>query len=187
MGLSDRLKDHKRKLKGGYSVKDYVAPRLNQYGQMELHVPGASFLGPRTDIKRRINEGVKPTTYTDAAARRHDIDYHNINQQLKRGAISRKQAWAKVKASDNALMRSAMYNKMSINPLEHAHSNIALIGIAGKRVAQAAGLMPELTFVEGDGQPEPELTGSGRTRKKKKKRDPVGGLRKRFKKLGVKK
>jgi hypothetical protein len=139
---------------------------------------------PRTDIKRRLREGVKPTSYTDAAAKQHDISYYNINQQLKRGAITKKQAWSKVKTADNALMRSAMYNKMSINPVEHSHSNLALLGIAGKRVAQAAGLMPELAFVEGDGEPEPELTGSGRTRKKKKKRDPVGGLRKRFKKLG---
>ena len=184
MGLSDKLNQHKKRLRGGFSVKDYVPPRFGPFG-LELHAPLGNYIGPRTDIKRRLREGVKPTTHTDAAAQIHDRAYWNINQQLKNKSINKAQAWQKVKAADNALMRSAAYNKLSINPVEHAHSNLALAGIAGKRLGQAVGVIPELAFVESQGPYEGELSGSGR--KKKKKKDPVGGLRKRFKKLKMKK
>ena len=182
MGLSDKLQHHKKMLRGGFTIRDWVPPRKGPYG-LELHAPMANYEGPRTDIKRRLREGVRPTTHTDAAAKQHDIAYYNINQQLRNGAITKSQAWNKVKAADNALMKSAMVNKISINPVEHAHSNLALAGIAGKRLGQAVGVVPELAFVEAQGPYEGELSGSGR--KKKKKKDPVGGLRKRFKKLKV--
>jgi len=184
MGLSDKLTEHKKRLRGGYSIRDWVPPRQGPFG-LELHMPPpfpSNFMGPRTDIKRRLAEKVKPLTHTDAAARQHDISYFNINQQLKGKSISKAQAWQKVKVADNALMRSAAYNKIAINPVEHAHANIALAGIAGKRLGQAVGLIPELAFVETSEPYDGELSGG---RKKKKKKDPVGGLRKRFKKLKV--
>ena len=136
------------------------------------------FEGPRTDIKRRLREGVKPTTKTDAAARTHDIQYHNIGAKLARGLITREQAVAQIKASDNRLLKSAVKAKMSLNPVEHAHSTAAIAGIMGKKGLQAVGALNELAFTGND----PEELEGGR---KKKKRDPIGGLKKRFKKMGL--
>lgn len=179
MGLSDRLHNHKKRLLGGYSVRDYVPPRKGPYG-LEMHVPMANYEGPRTDIRRRLAERVRPTTYTDAAAQRHDIAYYNTSQQIKRGALTKAQAYKNIKAADNALMKSALYNKLSLNPVEHLHANAALAGMAGKRALQSMGAMPELAFIGTEGGPEgPDLTGKGRRRKK----DPVSLLKKRFKKL----
>lgn len=185
MGLSDDLHRHKKKLLGGYSIRDYVPPRKGPYG-LELHAPLANFEGPRTDIVRRLREGVKPTTHTDAASKKHDIAYYNISQQLKRGVINKMQAYQKIKQADNSLMKSALVNKISVNPVEHLHSNLALAGMAGKRALQSLDVMPELSFVGTEGQAEPELTGTGKIKRKKKK-DPVKGLRKRFKNLKISK
>lgn len=179
MGLSDRLHQrNKSLLTGGFSIRDYVPPRSGPYGR-ELHAPLANFEGPRTDIKRRLKEGVKPTTHTDSASRLHDIAYFNIGQQLKKGTITKPIAYQKVRAADNALMKSAAYNKLSINPVEHLHSNAALAGMVGKRVLQDVGAMPELAFIGNNDADTTEISGGRR----RKKTDKVKGLRARFKKM----
>ena len=180
MGLAKKLQRNRQKLAGGYSIRDYVPPRFGPYG-LELHSPFANFEGPKTDIVRRIREGIKPTTHTDAAAKIHDQAYFNTSQQLKKGIITKAQAYNKIKAADNALMRSAAINKISINPIEHMHANLALAGMAGKKGLQAIGAMPELAFVSDSGPPADEIEGGKRRRKKQ---DPVSGLKKRLKKLG---
>ena len=173
MGLSERLHQHRR----GAGLLDYVPPRIGPNG-LELHVPGANFEGPRTDIKRRLREGVKPTTRTDAAARTHDIQYHNIGVQLATGKITRAEAVNQIRASDNRLLKTAVKAKLSLNPVEHLHSNAAIAGILGKKGLQTVGAMDELAFVGNDDE---ELEGG----RKPKKKDPIKGLRKRFKKMGV--
>ena len=174
MGLSEKLHKHRKQIQGGYSVRDWVPPRAG-----ELHLPLGNYIGPGTDIRRRIREGVKPTTNTDAAARVHDIEYHNIGARLATGRISRAVAAKQVKASDNKLMKAALKSKLSLNPVENAHSTAAIAGILGKKGLQAVGAMDQLKFVGND---QEEIEGG----KKKKKKDPLSGLRKRFKKLKAK-
>jgi len=177
-GRSERLRV--KQLYGGYSIRDYVPPRINQNGVLELHAPLANFEGPRTDIRRRVREGVKPTTHTDAAARIHDIQYNNIGYKLGHGKMNRQQAYNAIKAADTKLLKSAAYNKLSINPVEHLHANAGIVGMIGKKALQSTGLMDELKFV---GRPEEELVaGAGRRRTTKpRKRNLVKGLQKRFK------
>ena len=172
MGLADRMyraKTNAMALSGGYTIRDWVPPRTGPYG-LELHAPLANYEGPRTDVMRRLREGVKPTTNTDAAAKQHDIQYYRIGQQLARGVITRPQAIQQVKTADNKLMKSALVNKLSVNPVENMHANLALAGIAGKKALQALPSsigMDELKFVDPrdkpdlPGDPEPRRLGSG--------------------------
>ena len=169
MGLSEKLHKHRKQIQGGYSVRDWVPPRAG-----ELHLPLGNYIGPGTDIR----EGVKPTTNTDAAARVHDIEYHNIGARLATGRISRAVAAKQVKASDNKLMKAALKSKLSLNPVENAHSTAAIAGILGKKGLQAVGAMDQLKFVGNDKE---EIEGG-----KKKKKDPLSWLRKRFNKLKAK-
>jgi hypothetical protein len=180
MGLSDNLRKHKiRQLKliGGYSIRDYVPPRIGPFGR-ELHMPLGNYIGPRTDVKRRINEGVKPTTHTDAGAKLHDIAYYNIRSQMNRGLINRKQAYDLVKKADTRLIKSALVNKISINPIENMHANGAIMGMAGKKLLQGTNLLDELKYVSGD--QTDELQGG-----RKRKTDKLKGLKRRFRKLKV--
>ena len=170
MGLADHLQRQKR-LRGGYTVRDWVPPRTGPYGR-ELHAPLANFEGPRTDIKRRLKEGVKPTSHTDAASRQHDIAYYNTGVRLARGQINRAEAIKQVKQADNRLMKSALYSKLSLNPVENMHANLALAGIAGKKVLQGIGAMDELKFVNPH---DDELLQGG-----KKKTSLVKGLKRRL-------
>ena len=187
MGLADRLRKARALspafgsaqalLTGGYTVRDWVPPRTGPNG-LELHAPLANYEGPRTDVIRRVREGVKPTSYTDAAAKKHDIQYHNIGVQLAKGQITRAQAIQQIKSSDNKLMKSALTNKLSINPVEHMHANLAMLGIGGKKVMQGVGALDELKFVD---PKDGDLLEGGR-RKAGRKPNLVKGLARRFKK-----
>jgi hypothetical protein len=183
MGLADQVQRRKRMREGvvggavpygGYSVGDWVPPRVGPHG-LELHMPLANYEGPRTDVRRRLREGVKPTTHTDAGARIHDIQYHNIGAKLAKGQITRAEAIKRVKQSDNRLLSAAFKSKLSLNPVEHAHSTAAIAGILGKKAAQSVGAMDELSFI---GKDPDELDGTG---KKRKKKDPMSGLKRRLK------
>ncbi len=180
MGLSERMFRHKRHkiLTGGYSIGDFVPPTRDPQTRIwEKHLIPGNYIGPGTRVKWRLQNKVKPTTNTDAGAKQHDIDYYNIRAKMNRGQINRKQAYQLVKQADNRLMKTALVNKISINPVEHAHANAALAGMAGKKLLQATGILDELKYVSGD--QTDELTGG----KKKRKKDNLKGLRKRFKKL----
>jgi hypothetical protein len=171
------------RLAGGFSVKDFVKPtRDPKTGTWEKHMIPGNYIGPGTRVAWRIGNNVKPTTNTDAGAQRHDADYYNIRSKLNRRLINRKQAYDLVKQSDNRLLRTAMANTMSINPIEKAHAVAAAAGMTGKKLLQSVGLMDELKFVNGDQMDEINLQGAGK-KKSKKKKDNLKGLRKRFKNL----
>lgn len=42
---------------------------------IERHYPGMNYMGPGTHIIANIANGVKPTSYVDALALKHDLDY----------------------------------------------------------------------------------------------------------------
>jgi hypothetical protein len=182
MGLSENLnRQKKKKLKGGYSVIDFVPPtRDPQTGVLEKHIIPGNYIGPGTRVKWRFQKGVKPTSNTDAGAKEHDRSYYNIRSKLNRGQINKKQAYNLVKQSDNQLMKTGIVNRMSINPIERMHANAAVAGIGAKKMLQSLNLMDELRFI--DGPQTDELEGG---RKKKRSKDKLKGLRKRFKKFSL--
>ena len=138
------------------SYKNWVKPRINrESGAWEKHLPFGNYVGPGTDIMRRIAEGVKPTTKTDRAAQRHDIDYYNIRSGLRKAVITPNQARSKVRQSDNLLMEEARRGITNItNPLNWSHSAATLSGIKSKTIGENLNVIDPLLFV-GKGVKDP--------------------------------
>ena len=135
---------------GGYSIRDYVFPRRNQEnGNYEKHAPFGNYIGPNTDVLRRIREGVKPTTETDAAAQRHDIAYYTIRQGLRKQTLSIPMAKEKTREADNRLLTDAKRNlrRKFGHPVEMAHASAALAGIGSKEMLEDAGILDPLKFI----------------------------------------
>lgn len=175
----------KKRLRGGFTVLDWKPPtRDPQTGILEKHMPFANYEGPSTRVRWRLSQGIRPTTNTDAGAKRHDIDYSNIGTKLKRGLITPEQAKQMIRASDNRLISTARANQHSLNPVERLHAKAASTGIGLKNIAEDIGLMSELKFVDPEHAADEEIPeGAGRRLKKKKKKDDrVKKLRTLFKK-----
>jgi hypothetical protein len=171
----------------GINIFGWVPPRFNQNGKLELHVPFANYEGPRTDVKRRLQEGLQGTTNTDQAAKQHDITYYNVGVKLRRGEISRKQAEDLIRKADSKLMNKANGNLSSYNPLEKLHALAATSGMIAKTAAEDLNVMDPLKFVDaerkkGEKTAEEELHGG---KAKPKPRDLVKGLRNRVKSLKI--
>lgn len=135
---------------GGYSVKDYVFPRRNQENNaIEKHAPFGNYIGPNTDVMRRLKEGVKPTTDADAAAQRHDIAYYTIRQGLRNQTLALPVAKEKTREADNRLLTDAK-RSMRRNfgrPVEMMHSAAALAGIGAKEALEDAGILDPMKFI----------------------------------------
>jgi len=141
--------------RGGYSVRDYVPNRINEEtGKLELQIPLANYVGPGTDVIRRVKEGVKPTTNVDAAAKQHDLDYYNIRTGLRNMTLSLPAAKEKVRESDNRLINEAKRNLITTNPINLAHAAAASSGIGLKKIAENIGIMDKLHYV-GKGSRDP--------------------------------
>lgn len=165
------------KMTGGYSVRDWVPNRRNAQGQLELHVPFANWAGPRTHVERRLREGVKPTTVTDAAAKIHDLDYLQIGNLLRRGAITRDEAIRRVRESDKKLIK-ASYAAPS-GPIEQLHAKAARSGMIIKKAAEDLGVMNPTKFVTGGNVDLPAQFQDKSKPRKPKKQDLLKGLKKR--------
>lgn len=131
------------------SYRNWVPPRINrESGKLEMHVPLGSYIGPGSDVVRRLAENVKPTTRTDRAAQRHDIDYYNIRSGMRKSRISSQQAREKVRQADNLLMAESRRGITNIaNPLNMAHSAAALSGIKAKTIGEDINVIDPLLFV----------------------------------------
>jgi len=130
------------------SVRNYVRPRINrETGNYEKHLPLASWIGPQSDVVRRLDEGVKPTTKVDRGAMRHDIDYYNIRSGLRKKAIAIPRAKQLARQSDNRLINTAKSNLISFNPVNSAHAAATLAGMKTKTIAEDIGKLDRLKFV----------------------------------------
>lgn len=78
------------------SGKGFVNDLLNSGKLPELHLPGHSFTGPGTKLKKRILRGDKPINELDQAAMLHDLQYslikdtkerHKYDKQLQKRAF----------------------------------------------------------------------------------------------------
>jgi len=138
------------------TIRNWVRPRRNtEDGNLELHAPLANYEGPGTDIQRRLREKIKPTSKTDRAAMRHDIDYYNVRAGLRNYLIGRPKAKTMIRNSDNRLIAEAKKNlSRSFNPVEKMHAAAALAGITAKNKAEDMGIIDELKFV-GKGKKDP--------------------------------
>jgi hypothetical protein len=105
------------------------------------------------------------------------------------GKISKAEAEAKLRASDERLVRGAIESgRGSLNPLERFHSAVTATGIVGKLAAEDLGMLDKLKFANVKGIP-PELPSpynaeGGKKTKPKKKPNLIKGLLKRYKITG---
>ena len=77
---------------------------------VELHVPGYSYCGPGTDLKKRLARGDKGVNKLDEACKAHDIAYSKYSDSGHHRLADRQlanSAWARVKASDASLGEKA--------------------------------------------------------------------------------
>jgi len=72
----------------------------NTHSQRELHYPGTNFLGPGTDIVKRIKNQVLPTSAIDAIALQHDINYLIANNDAVAAARADRLALDSIKLID---------------------------------------------------------------------------------------
>lgn len=72
----------------------------------ELHVPGYQYLGPFTNLEKRLNRGDQGINPLDRAARDHDIYYSKFSDTNSRNSADKQledAAWSRVKASDSSI------------------------------------------------------------------------------------
>lgn len=124
---------------------------------------------PGTDIVRRLNENILPTTQVDKAAMKHDITYYNVRDGLRSRTLTVPEAKKKIRESDNILIKEAKKNVISpLNPANSSHAVGAIVGMKAKTLAEDSGLIDELKFV-----------GTGKMKKiKGMPADPLRKLRK---------
>jgi len=162
-GLSNQpsFLQSKGKSKGGSM---WVPPRINrQTGQIELHLVGSNFTGPRTDIKRRwIDEKQTGTTQVDEGARHHDIQYYNTGLAKAKGKINDNQMKKAIITSDNRLaniasnptplkIRDAIHPLTVANKLLNmAQSQIVKPIIKGKAILTSHGIASPALFTKVD-------------------------------------
>ena len=171
----------------------YVPPGYNQQDQVyEKHVPFANYEGPGTWVANRwVKRGLRGTTATDEAARKHDIEYSNLGALKARNLITQQQLEKGIQISDARLLRTAKSNLLNINPLAAAHAQIAFAGIYAKKGLQNlnwlnksafTSVAPQTPYIEEDTPrflselPRDYLQG-GKSKKRGKKYDRLAVLR----------
>ena len=70
----------------------------------EKHAPCANYSGPGTAVAARVKRGDKPVNYTDAVAQKHDINYHNLEQDYRTGRIGKPKALSLARAADQQMV-----------------------------------------------------------------------------------
>lgn len=135
------------------SIRNYKLPRINpETNKYERHLPFANYIGPNTDIERRLDESIYPTTKTDRQAMHHDVDYFNIRSGLRKKIISKPLAAQLANQSDNRLISAARSNLRTLNPINATHAALTLSGMKTKQIAENIGAIDRLKFV-GEGIP----------------------------------
>lgn len=168
----------------GYTVFNWKPSRINEKThKLEMHVPFANYEGPGTDIERRLREHIPPTSNTDAAAKQHDIAYHNIGVKLMKGQITREEAEKLIRNADKKITSAALKNTLSLNPVEKLHAVVGATGIIAKMAGEEAGVMDPLMFSKVEKQATELATGEGKRGRKKAKQNINASLRKRLESL----
>jgi len=148
-------------LNGG-AARDYVKP----YTSKEKHFFKANFIGPGTNIVKRVKENVKPMTKVDSAARQHDLDYYQFSKKASR--IDDKQLAElmpelkkDIRKSDNRLISAATEASKFPSglkaPLNFAHGVATKIGMKAKTIAEDLGVLDKLKFVDAKKDPMKQL------------------------------
>lgn len=83
---------------------------------LQLHYPGSEYLGPGTHIITKILKQIKPTSYVDALALRHDIEYLQDGEALFSDIRAAKQADTSIQG---VLMKIGLVSRTAIDLFLH--------------------------------------------------------------------
>ena len=119
-----------------------------------------AYLGPFTQVEKRVKLNVKPINDLDAVAMRHDIDFNEASKALKSGKIDRPKFRGIIKEADERFIKGA--NDSKDDPIM---SKIAKNIIKVKDIAESSGIINTKVF-------------SGGKVKKEKIEDPLKRLKK---------
>ena len=123
----------------------------------EMHAIGLSgkdkgklyeYAGPKTAIKQRIEQDIKPINKIDAAAKKHDISYMETSDAFKAKKLTKKQAKQVIFEADRQFKADVEQAK-DVDPIL---AKIAQSAISLKEVGERLGVLPINTF---------SLSGSG--------------------------
>ncbi len=122
-------------------------------GEDPLHAPSYNYLGPGSDVNRRIAMGVKPVNETDRAAMRHDLEYSAIQSSFRNGKITRAEAENLTRMSDNKLQKALSEVKPATTG-ETVINKVANVAIGAKKLGEDVGILDKGEFV-GYGKKKP--------------------------------
>ncbi len=83
---------------------------------MELHYPGSNYMGPGTHVLSRLLRGVKPTSYNDALALKHDIEYLQDGEMFESDLRA---AFNSTGGLQGALMKIGLLSRSAIDAFLH--------------------------------------------------------------------
>lgn len=118
--------------KEGYGFFNTVLTKL----PFEIHFPGYNFLGPGTQLEKRLCRGDRPVNLLDAAALQHDLAYSrhkNLNQRHIADEILEKAAWKR------ATSKNVPLSERAVSLLTSAAMKMKRkIGMGGRRKKRSA-------------------------------------------------
>jgi len=119
-----------------------------------------NYMGPFTQVTKRLQRGDPPINDLDKVAMTHDIDYLKAGNDLKNGIIDKPTFIKKIKAADTLFRQDAKKTK-DAPLLKHVAEKMIL----AKEIAEDSGLIPTSVF------------SGGKKKKKEKKAYPADRLR----------
>jgi len=103
-----------------------------------------NFLGPKTEVQKRLNRGDKPINDLDQVAMKHDVDYLEASNDLKHAVIDKKAFLDKIKFADKVFRQNALKTK-DAPIMKHVAEKMIL----AKEIAEDIGLLSTKTFSGG--------------------------------------
>ena len=145
-GFGDIVRDVINRGANAIANSDETArPRSRGEAHLILKLPNgkngmANFMGPGTEVIKRLKRGDPGRTASDTVAKRHDIDF-----ALAQGSSSKKEQVKKIRAADNRMIASLQkINKAGTDARRNVQ--LGLRGIQAKTIAEDAGVFPKGSF-----------------------------------------
>jgi len=131
----------------------------------ENHMLFCNFMGPGTQIDKRIARGDKGTTASDEAAKTHDIAYRDLSKDIREGKANPIEVARRVRRADNKLISDIAKGRETDKSLLNAvHSIAGTSGMNIKKIAENVGVLSPGAFV-GKGSKATKVDPAHRLRK----------------------
>ena len=137
-GLSDNVLNGLHEIK---NVSKALSGSFGDWSRGEYHPTGFNYVGPGTDVYKRISDGRHPTNKTDVSAMHHDMEHDEAGQLYRSGKINKNGLNKMIRNSDTRFI-----NDVSSNGESGFVAKIAPWMIRAKRFGQDLGLLNPESF-----------------------------------------